>query len=102
MKGILLNDDFSLKILKQVQDDGLIASGLMIGDNTDQCAAIALQMQQGELKEDPLLGAALTRFIRGKYSQSEIDQRIRQHLTRAGINYQAYKQRISLTINTRE
>lgn len=101
MKGILLDTDFNLQINVR-KSDGLISGGLLIGDNTDQCAAITLKMQQGELKEDPLLGAGLTRFIRGKYSQSQIDQRIRQHLTRAGINYQNYKQRISQTINTRE
>ena len=100
MKGILLNTDFELQVNVLRDGDGLITGGLVIGDNTDQCAATALQMQQGELKEDPLLGAGLTKFIRGKYSQTEIEQRIRQHLTRAGINYQNYRQRISLTINT--
>jgi len=102
MKGILTNSDFELQVNVRRGSDGLITGGLVVGDNTDQCAAIALKMQQGELKEDPLIGAGLTRYIRGKYNQSEIDQRIRQHLTRAGINYQSYKQRISLTINTNE
>lgn len=101
MKGILLNTDFELQVNLRTSD-GLITGGLVIGDNTDQCAAVTLGMQQGELKEDPLLGAGLTHFIRGKYSQSQIDQRIRQHLTRAGINYQEYKQRISTTITTEE
>lgn len=101
MKGILVNTDFELQVNPQ-SSDGLITGGLIIGDNTDQCAALVLSMQQGELKEDPLLGAGLTRFVRGKLSQSQIDQRIRQHLTRAGINYQEYKQRIQTTINTEE
>lgn len=100
MKGILIDSDFSLLVSVTRSSNGLITGGLVIGDNEDQCAAIVLQMQQGELKEDPLLGAGLTKFIRGKYSQTEIEQRIRQHLTRAGINYQNYKQRIGLTINT--
>ncbi|HBL74250.1 MAG: hypothetical protein A2W90_18020 [Bacteroidetes bacterium GWF2_42_66] len=102
MKGVLTYSDFTLQVNVRKAANGLITGGLVIGDNTDQCAAVALQMQQGELKEDPLLGAGLTKFIRGKYSRSEIDQRIRQHLTRAGINYQNYKQRIALTINAEE
>jgi len=102
MIGILTDNDFGLLVNVRRSGNGLITGGLVIGDTTDQCAAIALKMQQGELKEDPLIGAGLTRFMRGKFSQSEIDQRIRQHLTRAGINYQNYKQRISLTINTTE
>ena len=101
MKGILLKTDFDLQL--HVRRDGdRITGGLVIGDNTGQCAALTLSMQQGELKEDPLLGAGLTRFIRGKYSKSQIDQQIRQHLTRAGINYQDYKQRIRQTINLEE
>jgi len=99
MKGILLNTDFDLQINAKRNSSGKIVGGLAIGDNTDQCAAIALQMGQGELKEDPLLGAGLTKYIRDKYCKSEVKQRIRQHLTRAGINYNEYKQKISITIN---
>lgn len=99
MKGVLIDTNYDLQVKVNRNDVGLITSGLMIGDNTNQCAALALSMSQGELKEDPLLGAGLTRFIRGKYNQSQIEQRIRQHLTRAGINYQAYKKRIGLTIS---
>lgn len=99
MKGILVDSYFGLLVNVRRAGNGLITGGLVIGDNTDQCAAIAIQMQQGDLKEDPLIGAALTRYMRGKFSRSEIDQRIRLHLTRAGINYQNYKQRIGLVIN---
>lgn len=102
MKGILLNNDFELLVNVRRLQNGLIAGGLVVGNNEDQCAAIVLQMQPGELKEDPLLGAGLTKFVRGKVSSSAIDQRIRQHLTRAGINYNQYKQRIVLTSNTDE
>ena len=102
MKGILIDTGFNLQVNVKRNGSDLITGGLVVGDNTDQCAALALSMQQGELKEDPLLGAGLSRFVRSKYSPSQIDQRIRQHLTRAGINYQDYKQRISLTIKTEE
>lgn len=99
MKGILLDSDFGLLVNVRRAGNGLITGGLVVGDNTDQCAAITIKLFQGELKEDPLLGASLTKFIRGKLNRTEIDQRIRLHLTRAGINYQNYKQRISLVIN---
>ncbi len=102
MKGILIDTDFNLQVNAKRNNSGIIAGGLLVGDNTDQCAALSLSMQQGELKEDPLLGAGLSQFVRSKYSPSQIDQRIRQHLTRAGINYQDFKQRISLIIKTEE
>lgn len=63
---------------------------------------MVLQMSQGELKEDPLLGVGLTKYIRGKFSQSQIDQRIRAHFIRAGINYDEYKDKIIMNIKTEE
>lgn len=101
MRGILLDNDMRLKVNVRLQG-GLITGGLVIGDNTDQCAAIALQMMPGELKEDPILGAGLSKFIRGKYSKSEVEQKIRQHLTRAGINYNDYRQLILIMINNQD
>lgn len=99
MKGILLDSEFELMVSPKYDTEGKITGGLVIGDNTDQCAALVLQINQGELKEDPLLGAGLTRFIRGKFSKSQVEQIMRQHLTRAGINYNEYRQRLSLAIN---
>ena len=54
--GILLNSNFDLS-LKVVRDaSGLITSGLQIGNTIDQDAAIVLTSQQGDIKEDLLLG----------------------------------------------
>ncbi|WP_321321461.1 hypothetical protein [Labilibaculum sp.] len=82
--------------------NGLITGALVVDDNTNQCVALVLGMSQGELKEDPLLGAGLTKFIRGKQSKSQIEQVMRQHLTRAGINYNEYKEQITTIIKTKE
>lgn len=102
MKGILLDENYELLIRPRLDSSGKIVSGLVVGNNTDQCAALVLQMSQGELKEDPLLGAGLTKYIRSKYTPSQIDQRIRSHFTRAGIDYEDYKNRIYKTIKTEE
>jgi len=102
MKGILIDINNELVIKPKRDSEGLITGGLVVGDNTDQCAALVLEMSQGELKEDPLLGAALTKFIRGKYSKSQVKLKIRQHFTRAGINYNEYKELIATTIKTTE
>lgn len=100
MKGILLDSDFGLLVNVRHDGDGLITGGLVIGDNTDQCAAVTIKMFQGELKEDPLLGASLTKFMRAKMNRTEIEQQIRVHLTRAGINYQNYKHKIGVRIDS--
>jgi len=94
-KGILLTDGFELAINPVRDAIGMIISGIMVGNSIDQDAVIVLKLRQGELKEDPLLGPGLTKFIRGKQNQSEIDNHIRQHFTRAGIDYDDYKDRLT-------
>lgn len=96
-KGILLTSDFEL-IISPVRENGLITSGMVVGECIDQEVTVVLNLRPGDLKEDPLLGPGLTRFIRGKYNQSEIEMVIRQHFTRAGIDYEDYKNRLQTTI----
>ena len=99
MKGVLLNQDMGLNIRVVKNSEGLITSGLMLGNPMVQNVFLVLKMSQGDLKHDPLLGAGLTKFIRGKYTKSAIDSRIRLHLTRAGVDYEEYKQIINVRIN---
>ena len=102
MIGILLDNNYDLVVRPKVDASGKIVSGLVAGDTTDQEAALVLQMSQGELKEDPLLGVGLTKFVRAKYSATKIEQRIRSHFTRAGIDYDTYKDKMQLNIKTTE
>ncbi len=96
-KGILLTSDFEL-VVNPVRDaNGLILSGITVGSCIDQEAYVVLKLHQGDLKADPLLGPGLTKFIRGKYDKSQIENTIRQHFTRAGIDYDDYKKRILMT-----
>lgn len=97
-KGILLTSDFELAINPVRDSLGMIVSGVVVGSSIDQDAVIVLTLHQGDLKEDPLLGPGLTKFMRGKYDKSQIDNRIRQHFTRAGIDYDDYKDRIKTNI----
>lgn len=101
MIGLMLDTEFDLAVSIERDRNGVITRGIGVGDNTDQCAALVLSMSQGDLKEDPLLGCALTQFVRGKYSPSKIEKRIRAHFDRAGINYDDYSNKLSVTINTK-
>ena len=88
MKGILLDISGDLQVT---------ASGMVVGDSTLQNTKLVLELHQGEVKEDPLLGPSLTRFIRGKYSEEKILRQIKIHLQRAGINYDELKSSINIT-----
>ena len=98
-KGILLTADFDLAINPVRDSNGLIVSGLVAGQSIDQDVIIALKVKPGDVKEDPIIGPGLTRFIRGKYTQSSIDQTLKYHLTRIGVDYDNYKDRLQITTN---
>ncbi len=98
-KGILLTSDFELAINPVRDENGMIISGITVGRSIDQDAVMVLKLRPGDLKEDPILGPGLTKFIRGKYNQSEIDQTLKFHFSRAGIDYDDYKDRLQITIN---
>lgn len=96
--GILLSTDFDVIIEPSRDSEGKITSGLVLGDTTDQNAVMVLQLFQGNLKEDPLLGAGLTKYMRGKLDRSQIETRIRLHFERAGIDYDAHKERLNVEV----
>ena len=97
-KGILLTSDFELNINPVRDANGLIVSGIVVGECIDQEAVCILKSRTCDYKEDPIIGPGLTKFIRGNYNTSEIETIIRQHFIRAGIDYEDYKIRLQTTI----
>ena len=98
--GILLNTEFDISIKPKRDSNGMILTGFTICETIDQEVVLVIKMSQGELKEDPLLGAGLTKFMRGKFSDGAIDFRIKQHLKRARIDFDEYKDRINANTKT--
>jgi hypothetical protein len=61
--GILLTKEFDL-LINMVRDaNGLIVSGLVVGDVTAQNQAAILIAQTGEFKEHPTVGVGLNNII---------------------------------------
>lgn len=87
-KGILLDDNFEL-----VVRNGTAA----IGETLIQEVHIILQMNQGELRSDPLLGPNLIYRIKGKKNQSEIKQAVKLALARDRKDYNEIQKLISLS-----
>lgn len=84
---ILLDEDGDLRI-----ENG----DFVIGESTDQEVQAILEMAQGELKEDPVLGADLFRLIHSNATDAEVKQRVTLHLARDGKDYDELKERIRL------
>lgn len=97
-KGMLLTDEFDLAVQPVRNANGKIVCGVLVGTTLDQDAVMVLKLHQGNLKEDPLLGVGLTKYMRGKLDRSQIESRIRVHFTRAGLDYDDYKERIKLEV----
>jgi hypothetical protein len=68
----------------------------VIGDSELQEVAEIIEANPGEFKEDPIIGAALVRMIRKKYSAAQIEQEIKKHLARDGKDWNDYKDKIKL------
>ncbi|TLP81350.1 hypothetical protein [Maribacter sp. ACAM166] len=89
-KDILLNDTGELTI----------ANGdFVIGDSEDQEVQLILEMAQGELKEDPLLGADLFRLIHSNATDAELKLAVKLQLARDGKDYDKLKERIKIQVN---
>lgn len=99
MKGIQLGESGDLEIIPRTGRDGKL-TGMVIGDTVIQNAAIVLEMNQGELKEDPILGPNLLRFIRSHADKAAIEKQVKIHLGRVGINYEELKNIININLKT--
>ena len=103
MKGLLLDKDGDIRIAPHTATDGKL-TGFAVGDTLIQNAAIVLELNQGELKEDPVLGANLIRYIRSKAigilcpNKTVIEKQMKVHLKRAGIDYSELVDKINIEI----
>ena len=102
MKGIMLDDNGDLLVRPRAEPDGKLKSGFVIGDTLIQSSAIVLELNQGELKEDPALGPNLIRFIRGAANKTKIEKQMQIHLKRVGIDYDELVGKIQLQLNNEE
>jgi hypothetical protein len=99
MRGILLDENNDLLRKVRRGTDGKISGGLIISNNAVQCAGLALQMNQGELKEDPIIGANLLRNIRGKLNRDKLKNQIKTALMRANIRIEDVKNELDILID---
>lgn len=98
MQGILLNETDDLEIDVRRDTTGKITKGMALGQTMIQDTYIVLKLNQGELKEDPVLGPNLITFIRGAKNKVAIEKQLKIHLTRAGIDYERVKNEINTVL----
>lgn len=84
-KGILLTAENNLLI---------ISRRLIVGDSRMQEVALILQMNQGEQKFEPVLGANLIQYSKTKIKNFDIENRVKIHLALDDKQYDQIKQQI--------
>jgi hypothetical protein len=82
VKGILLDENNDIKIVN---------GKMQLGNALMQEVGIILQMNQGELKFDPMLGANLVTEMRGVLNPYKIESMIDTQLALDGKNYDEIK-----------
>lgn len=69
MNGIMLVDNYDLEIEPVRLANGLIASGLVIGNIDYQRCRMIIEAQKGEFKEFPTLGFGIDNYLKSVTSQ---------------------------------
>lgn len=64
MKGILIDNDGDLLVQPVRDSQGLISSGLVLGNIDYQRARLIIELQKGELKEYPTLGFGIDNYLK--------------------------------------
>ncbi len=91
--GIQLRNDLELAINVVRGSNGLILSGLMIGDTLYQNQYLILQAQKGEFKENPTLGVGINDLANDD-DLNEWKKSIREEFAKDGLKIE------KLTIST--
>lgn len=96
---MMLDENGDLMIRTRRLPDGKF-SGLVLDDTLIQDSAIVLEMNQGEWKEDPVLGPNLLRYLRSHADRPRIQKQMQVHLSRAGIDYNQVTEQLKLNLKT--
>lgn len=82
--GILLDPDTGDLQMRVIRDsNGLITSGFLIGNVTEQNQRAILLAEKGEIKENPLLGVGIASFL-DHDDPSELLREVRENLRMDG------------------
>ncbi len=82
--------------LNNVNDLEIIGGDFVIGESELQEVGVILQLNQGELKSDPLCGMNMHKYIKGKGVSVELEKNLKIQLERDDKNYEQIKKALQL------
>lgn len=88
-------------ILQDQNGDILISNGdVVIGESDLQEVGEIIQANPGDIKNDPIIGVGLNKYIKGKVSNHFVEAEVKTHLKRDDKNYNQIKKQILITKKT--
>lgn len=88
-------------ILLDENNDLLIKDGdFVVGDSQEQEVAAIIRANQGEYKNDPVIGAGLYRMIQSNATDADVKAKIKLHLERDGKDFEEIKEVIGINVNS--
>lgn len=87
-------------ILLGEDGDLLIRNGdFVVGESLTQEVGRILKLNQGELKNDPLLGVNMIELVNSQSTALEIETKVKLHLKRDGKDFNEVKQLLTINVN---
>lgn len=86
---IMLDENNDLKIMN---------GDFVVGESTMQEVKLILQLNQGELKSDPILGPNLFTLLKTNGNNKIVSSIVRRHLARDNKNYDDIKNAIQINV----
>lgn len=74
MQGIMIDENYDLKVVVRKDKDGYILQGLQIGEITPQRAKLIIHSAKGEFKYVPVLGFNINRWLKQTMTKIEKQQ----------------------------
>lgn len=86
MKGIVLDNNYELKIELERAGNGLITQGLVVGNIDYQRCSLIIEAQKGEFKEYPTLGFGVDNYLKGMRPKQHFVNELTKELKSDGMN----------------
>lgn len=81
-------------LLDNTDDLAIIGGDFAIGESTMQEVGIILRLNQGQLRQDPILGPNLVKRTRSTEGAQSVVSAVKRHLERDKKSYESLKQNI--------
>lgn len=86
MQGMILDEGNNLVIEPKRDVNGMIVSGIVVGDIDYQRSRLIAEMHKGEIRQFPFLGFGASNWVNGQADNAKFNQELLKQLKLDGID----------------